>query len=63
MTNLEWNAAVEYLMTASVGSYVEHEGRKVSVEEMAGGRYLLSDSEGVAGLTDEIGQAMLFLKG
>ena len=63
MTNLEWNAGIEFLINAKVGDYVEHLGRTVTVENMCGGRYLcLNEDNDVVGLAEtEIG-AMAFLR-
>lgn len=57
---------IEYLEQAEVGSYVENQdnGREVVVENMAGGRYLVLDSDKeVMKLTDSPCIACMYLIG
>lgn len=61
VTEFEWNSAREWLETGAEGSYAENAGRRVEVVNMCGGRYLLYEFGEVAGLTDEIGKALVFL--
>lgn len=57
---------IDYLENAEVGAYVENEdnGREVVVENMAGGRYLVLDSDKeVMKLTDSPCIAFMYLIG
>ena len=63
MTNTEWNEALAFLRTATVGQWVENNNRLVVVEEMCGGRYLLHEDHEVVGLTDSVIVALCFLRG
>lgn len=63
MTAMEWDAGTEYLMNGEEGDWVEHEGRKVEIVSMCGGRYILFNESGeFCDLTDEVWRAMEFLK-
>lgn len=63
MTNIEWNKAIEWLGSGDEGDWVEHEGRSVDIVSMMGGRYLLTDENGeIAGLVDQVWQAVHFLR-
>lgn len=61
MTVKEWNEGINFLKTAEVGCYAEHNNRKVWVEDMCGGRYLLTEGGEVCGLTFSVIRAMVFL--
>lgn len=56
--------AVEFLTTEEVGAWVSNneETRKVIIENMCGGKYLLIDCGEISGLTDNIIEAINFLK-
>ena len=63
MTTTMWNEGIAYLMNGTEGCWIEHNGRKVEIVNMCGGRYLCYDKEGnVAGLYHEEWRAMEFLK-
>lgn len=61
MTNTEWNDALEFLLNASEGDWVEHNGRTIIIVDMCGGNYALFEDKEFYELTDDIGIAMLFL--
>lgn len=63
ITVKEWNMMLDYLMNGKEGDYVEYAERRVYIEDMAGGCYLLCDTDGVVGLTENMDKAILFLKG
>ena len=63
MTTTMWNQGIAYLLNATEGDWIEHNGRKVEVVDMCGGRYLCLDENGdVAGLYSAASSAMWFLK-
>ena len=63
MTNLEWNKGIEYLQTSEYGDYIKYENRKVSVENMIGGKFLCLEDGEVIKLVDTEVEAMMFLAG
>lgn len=63
MTNLEWNKGIEYLQTSEYGDYIKYENRKVSVENMMGGKFLCLEDGEVIKLVDTEVEAMMFLAG
>lgn len=63
MTTTMWNKGIAYLMNGTVGCWIEHNGRKVEIVNMCGGRYLCHDEDGnMSGLFHEEWRAMEFLK-
>lgn len=62
MTAKEWNTAIYYLEHGEFGDWVENDGRMVSIENMAGGRFLLMENNEVCGLVDEEWKAAHFLR-
>jgi len=63
MTAAEWNEITEYLDRAETDESVEYNGRCVTVANMIGGRYLLTDENGdVCGLVHDAWKALTFLK-
>lgn len=63
MTNTEWNDTLAFLCSATVGQWVENDNRKVVVEDMCGGTYLMYEDGEVSGLTDSVIVALCFLRG
>ena len=63
MTNLEWNYGIEYLQTSECGDYIKYKNRKVSVENMMGGKFLCLEDGEVIKLVDTEIEAMMFLAG
>lgn len=63
MTNLEWNKGIEYLQTSEYGDYIKYKNRKVSVENMMGGKFLCLEDGEVIKLVDTEVEAMMFLAG
>ena len=63
MTNLEWNKGIEYLQASEYGDYIKYENRKVSVENMIGGKFLCLEDGEVIKLVDTEVEAMMFLAG
>lgn len=63
MTNLEWNKGIEYLQNSEYGDYIKYNNRKVSVENMMGGKFLCLEDGEVIKLVDTEVEAMMFLAG
>lgn len=63
MTNLEWNKGIEYLQASECGDYIKYNNRKVSVENMMGGKFLCLEDGEVIKLVDTEVEAMMFLAG
>lgn len=65
MNNVElaWLAVPVFLESGECGDYVKEGNREVEVANMVGGRYLLWEDGDVAGQTDDVSDAVLFLKG
>jgi hypothetical protein len=63
MTNLEWNKGIEYLQKSEYGDYIKYKNRKVSVENMMGGKFLCLEDGEVIKLVDTEVEAMMFLAG
>jgi len=68
MTNKEWNMGIEYLTDSQEGDWISYENRKVSVENMEGGKFLCyeKDENGyyeIVKLVETVVEAMLFLRG
>ena len=63
MTNLEWNKGIEYLQASEYGDYIKYNNRKVSVENMMGGKFLCLEDGEVIKLVDTEVEAMMFLAG
>lgn len=63
MTNLKWNKGIEYLQASEYGDYIKYNNRKVSVENMMGGKFLCLEDGEVIKLVDTEVEAMMFLAG
>ena len=65
MNYMKWHKVSDYLENGECGDWVKSDdmSREVEVANMIGGRYLLWDEEGVAGLTDDVSEAVSFLRG
>ena len=62
MTPNEWNLALDYLEQSETGAWVEENGRTAIVENMCGGRYLLTENNEIVGLVDEEWKALHFIQ-
>lgn len=65
MNNLElaWFAVPVFLESGECGDWVREDNREVEVANMVGGRYLLWEDGDVAGQTDDVSEAVSFLRG
>lgn len=63
MNNKEWNRGIEYLQNSEYGDYIEYRNRKVSVENMMGGKFLCLEDGEVMKLVNTEVEAMMFLSG
>lgn len=59
---LKWLEVPAFLESGECGDWVKEDNREVEVANMIGGRYLLWEDGDVAGQTDDVSEAVLFLK-
>ena len=62
MTNTMQNMAIYFLSTAPIGAFVEDDNKYIEVVNMCGGRFLCYEDKELAGLTDDVQLAVLFMR-